>query len=422
MIGSTTVPKRARRAVFLAFFLNGFALALWVVNVPAVAASADVGNAVLGTTLLALGAGSLLAMQASGYLSALLGSRVSVMTGAVLLAVGLLLIAEAGSAWGLSGALFVFGMGNGCIDVAMNDQAVVVERRYGRPIMAAFHALFSVGGAVGAGLGALVQSVGIRFEASLTWTAGLVVVLGVVAVLGLLGRRDAQAAPERDDTEAEATAAPRGPILRRALVLGVLAFAFMLAEGMVNDWSALHARQHLGESAASASLAYFFFAVTMTAGRLVVDRVAATVGPTRVVRWGSVVAVAGLVVVVTSPLYPVTIVGWVLFGAGVAGIVPQIFTAAGALAPGRRGSIVLSRVVSGGYVGMLAGPAVIGWLSAGVGINTALVLPLVLLVVGVVAAPVVGATTDVAPARRTPGASEPAGTDEHEAPETRAAR
>jgi MFS family permease len=422
MISSTIIPKRARRAVFLAFFLNGFALALWVVNVPAVAANAGVGNAVLGTTLLALGAGSLLAMQASGYLSALVGSRVSVMTGAVLLAVGLLLIAEAGSAWGLAGALFVFGMGNGCIDVAMNDQAVVVERRYGRPIMAAFHALFSVGGAVGAGLGALVQSVGLRFQASLEWTAGLVVVLGIVAVLGLLGRQDAQAAPEQESPSADAAAGSRAPILRRALVLGAFAFVFMLAEGMVNDWSALHARQHLGESAASASLAYFFFAVTMTAGRLVADRVAAAVGPTRVVRWGSVIAVAGLVVVVSSPVYPLTIAGWMLFGAGVAGIVPQIFTAAGALAPGRRGSIVLSRVVSGGYVGMLAGPAVIGWLSAAVGINTALVLPLVLLVVGVVAAPVVGAVEDRAPARRAPGASPAASTDEHETPETRPVR
>lgn len=385
-----TRVRRARVAVFVAFFLNGFALAFWVVNIPAVASAADVSNAVLGTTLLALGAGSLIAMQASGYLSALLGSRFAVATGALLLAVGLLLIAEAGSAWGLAAALFVFGLGNGCIDVAMNDQAVAVERRYGRPIMAAFHALFSVGGAAGAGLGAAAQTAGIRYETTLLVVAGITVALAALAIIGLLNRHDAQTvdadsgAAERDES-----GAVRRPILARALVLGALAFAFMLGEGMVNDWSALHAKQHLGETAASASLAYFFFAVTMTAGRLVVDRVASAVGPVRVVRWGSVIAVVGLATVVASPVYPLTIAGWMVFGVGIAGIVPQIFTSAGALAPGRRGSIVLSRVVSGGYVGMLAGPAVIGWLSAAVGINFALVLPLVLLAVGIFAAPVV---------------------------------
>lgn len=387
-VDGAALPRRARGAVFLAFLVNGFALSMWVVNIPAVADATGVNNAVLGTTLLALGVGSVIAMQASGYLSALVGSRVAVIVGAVLLAGGLLLLVVAGSALALGLALFVFGLGNGCIDVAQNDQAVVVERRYGRPIMSAFHALFSVGGAIGAAAGALVQALEVSYRTTFVVAAAIVVITGTVAALGLLGREDSHST-STEDAGQQVASVDRRTVIRRAVVLGALAFAFMLAEGMVNDWSAVHARQHLGESASSASLAYFFFAVTMTSGRLVVDWIVERIGAVRVVRWGSATAVLGLGVVVASPTYPMTIIGWVVFGIGLAGVVPQLFTAAGALAPGRRGAIMLSRVVSGGYVGMLAGPAVIGWVSEWTGINIALLVPLVLLVIGFVAAPVV---------------------------------
>jgi len=387
--------RRSRVSVFGAFFLNGFALATWIVNIPAVSASSHIDNAVLGTTLLSLGFGSLLAMQASGYLSAFLGSRFTVAAGVVLIAAGLFGLTFVGDAWELAGALFVLGLGNGCIDVGMNDQAVAVERRYNRPIMSAFHGFFSVGGAVGAGVGALLQRAEIDFNASLRIAAIGVVALGVASIVGLLNRENVQA-EEKLDLPPAHTSSAQPPIARRAVILGVLAFAVMLGEGAVNDWSALHATQHLGQSASAASLPFFFFALTMTLGRLVMDRVAHAIGPVRVVRWGSAVAAVGLGTVIASPLYPLTILGWMIFGVGIAGIVPQVFTAAGALAPGRRGSIILSRVVSGGYFGQLAGPALVGWVSVGIGINLALLVPLFLLAAGIVAARVVSvsAATD----------------------------
>lgn len=376
--------RRARVAVTAAFLLNGFAIAMWVVNIPAVAAAADVGNAVLGTTLLALGAGSVVAMQATGHLAARVGSRIAVGVGAALLAAGTFMIAAAGSAALLATSLFVLGLGNGAIDVAMNDQAIRVQRRYGRPIMSAFHAMFSLGGAAGAGFGALLQSGDVDYRRSLWATALLVVLLAAAALPSLLPR---EPVPSTGGAGGGHHDRGREGVVRRGVVLGGLAFALMLVEGMVNDWSALHATQHLRQSDESASLAYLFFAVTMTAGRLIVDRVVARVGPVRVVRVGSMIALAGLTVVIVSPVYPGTVVGWVVLAAGLAGIVPQIFTAAGDLGDGDRAAVALSRVVSAGYLGMLAGPAIIGWISAAVGINLALLLALALLVTGVVAAP-----------------------------------
>lgn len=371
--------RRARLAVFGSFLLNGFVQATWVTSIPAIAKTTNVSNAALGTTLLALGVGSIIAMQFAGYATTRFGSREMVAGGMVVLAVGLSSVGFSSSGAQLFMTLLLFGLGNGTIEVAMNDQSVLVQRHYGRPIISAFHAFFSVGGALGAGLGALMQAMGFQISTAL-------VVAGVVsAVLGILVSRNLlafQTQNRDEESKSRTTHTPRAIVIRRAIVLGGLAFAFMLAEGMVSDWSALHATQHLRQSAPAAALAYFFFAAAMTTGRFVVDRVVGKVGPVAVVRYGGLIAIAGLVLVITSMFYSLTLVGWALFGIGLSGAVPQIFTAAGALGRDDRGAILLARIVSVGYIGMLAGPAIIGWISSAVGINAALSLPLALVVMG----------------------------------------
>lgn len=164
-----------------------------------------------------------------------------------------------------------------------------------------------------------------------------------------------------------------------------MAFLLMLAEGTANDWSALHATHHLGEEGSRAALAFAVFSVAMTVGRLRVDALVARFGPVAIVRYGSALASAGLLLVIMSAGYPLTLSGWLLFGIGLSGIVPQIFSAAGNLDPRRRGA-VMARVAGAGYLGLLAGPALIGWIAERIGVNAALVLPLVFCAVGVILA------------------------------------
>ncbi|GAA4182608.1 MFS transporter [Gryllotalpicola kribbensis] len=389
---STARLRRARAAVFGAFFINGFVLAVWVVQIPTVARETGIGNAALGSLLLLMGAGSVAGMQSTGYLAARVGSRAAVVLGALLLAAGAVVLSAAATPLALGVGLVVLGLGNGCIDVAMNDQAVEVERAYRRPIMSAFHATFSIGGAVGSGFGGVVNLLGGSVPAALL-PAAAVVLLGAAACAPFLRPLAAPSHDDRNPREPDGTGMPRRQLARRAALLAVLAFAFMLAEGTVNDWSSVHAVQHLRQSPAAASLAYVAFAIAMTIGRLAADRVSQRLGPRRVVRWGAGVAAAGLLLVVVSPIYPVTLVGWVLFGIGLSGIVPQIFTAAGNLVTGPRAAIMLSRVVTVGYAGMLAGPALIGWIAGAVGINLALTLPLLLCAVGMLFASAVGGRT-----------------------------
>jgi MFS family permease len=138
------------------------------------------------------------------------------------------------------------------------------------------------------------------------------------------------------------------------VILAALAFVLMLAEGVANDWSALQAVERLHEPHALASFAYGVFAIFMTTGRLLADRITNRIGPVRLVRFGSAVAAVGMGMIILSASYPLTLVGWGVFGIGISGVAPQIFSAAGNLSKSGQG-VVLSRVVSAAYAGQLVG-------------------------------------------------------------------
>lgn len=381
-MSATPLLRRARVAVFGFFFISGLALALWVVYIPAVQAALDLSHSVLGSLLLFLGLGSFIGMQTAGWLIDRVGSRRATIATALFMSLAITLPGFATEAWQLGAALFVFGLGFGGIDVAMNDQAVLVERGYARPVMSAFHAMFSIGGAIGALVGALLQSMQLSVQWALGTAAGVGLVVTALAASALVKPADALPAPAAEGADGSV---PLRALTGRIVALAALAFLIMLAEGTATDWSALHAVEHLGTSASAAALAYGAFAIAMTAGRFAADPIAHRLGPVRVVRYGSMIAAVGMAIVVLSTSYPVTLVGWVVFGLGLSGIVPQIFTAAGNLGAAKQGA-VMARVVGAGYLGLLAGPAVIGWIAQVTGLNLALLVPVLLCGVGILLA------------------------------------
>lgn len=368
---------RARAAVFTVFGINGFLLAMWVVHIPVVQQRVGVGHAALGTLLLALAVGALMGMQATGYLADRFGSNRTTVLFAAILAVAVIGPGLATAPWQLAVALVVFGFANGALDVSMNSQAVLVERRYHRPIMAAFHGLFSMGGIAGSLVGAATLAVGIDPPVTLA-AAGA---LGLAAILWSAPRLVRSEPTPHVPAESGA-----GGYSMRVILLGGVAFGLMLSEGVANDWSALQVKEHLGASDSVAALAFGAFSATMTLGRFVADRVSARIGGVAVVRYGTLAAAAGMALVMTSPWVPTTLVGWALFGLGLSGAVPQIFTAAGNIATGTPGKN-MSRVVGLGYIGFLAGPAAIGWISEVSSLTVAMVVPLVCVLVAAALAP-----------------------------------
>ncbi|MGW6833641.1 MFS transporter [Streptomyces sp. NPDC054949] len=394
--------RAARLATFAFFALNGFLMGMWIVHIPAVEHRTGISHAVLGSLLLLLGAGAFLGMQIAGPLTDRIGSRRTVPVGAAVCSAALVLPAVAGDVLTLGVALFVLGFGNGCLDVAMNTHAVQVERAYGRPVMSAFHAVFSLGGVLAALTGALTLGLGWSTTLTLTTVAVLGLVLTVPASAALLPSPAEQA---KDRAEAAPGVKRRTPA--RIWALAALAFALMLCEGVANDWSALHLRDVLDAPAATAALAYGAYSTAMTAGRLVTDRVVARTGPVFVVRYGAVSAALGLTAAALGDSVPMALAGWTAFGLGLSGCVPQFFSAAGHEDRGGSGTNV-SRVAGLGYLGMLAGPAVIGPLTHLVPLNLALLLPVALCLVAAGAAGVLRSRPPVIEGSRPRPASKPA--------------
>ena len=173
--------------------------------------------------------------------------------------------------------------------------------------------------------------------------------------------------------------ASRGRSETRWLVLslGVLGVCGLVGEGAAGDWSAVYLRDNLGTSAGFAALGFAAFSVTMTAGRLAGDRLAARLGAVRLVRGCGLVAAAGLAGGLLSRSALGAVAGFAVLGAGLSCVVPQVFSAGGRADPDRPGA-GLARVVGTGYVGMAAGPAAIGAVASRTGLPLALGIPVLL--------------------------------------------
>ncbi|WP_043663472.1 MFS transporter [Streptomyces xylophagus] len=381
--------RAARIATFVYFSLCGTLMGTWVVNIPAIEERVGISHATLGGLLVLLGLGAFIGMQVAGRLTDRLGARTVVPATAVLCSAALVLPGLPREPWALAAALLVFGFWNGCLDVSMNAHAVHVEKAYGRPVMSAFHATFSVGGVLAALVGAAAASAGLSPAAGMATMGALGIVIALVSARALL-----PIAPTAPAGQVEhAPAAERRGVGRRIWILAALALMVMLCEGAANDWSALHLKDVLGAPASIAAFAYGTFAATMTIGRLLADRLVARFGSMAILRYGAATAAVGIAIVTVSPWIWAAFAGWALFGLGLSGCVPQLFSAAGHADPAAAGANV-SRVAGLGYVGMLAGPAAIGWLTHLVALNHAFVLLILLCAITAVAAGVLRTGSD----------------------------
>ncbi|MER6472680.1 MFS transporter [Streptomyces collinus] len=372
-------PRGARVATYVYFVLCGTLMGAWVVHIPAVEERVGISHATLGGLLVLLGLGAFVGMQVAGPLTDRLGARVVVPAAGVLCGATLVLPGLARDPWTLAGSLLVFGFCNGCLDVSMNAHAVHVEKAYGRPVMSGFHATFSVGGVLAALVAAGSTSAGLHPAATLAAVGAVGVVIALASARALMpaaSAADSTGSTGSTDTVEETHASPpaaRRGTARRVWLLAVLALMVMLCEGAANDWSALHLKDVRGAPAGTAAFAYGTFAAAMTTGRLLADRFVARFGSLAILRHGAATAAVGITLVALGPWTWAAFVGWALFGLGLSGCVPQLFSAAGHADPAAAGANV-SRVAGLGYVGMLAGPAVIGWLTHLVPLDHAFVL------------------------------------------------
>lgn len=342
----------ARLSTRLAFLAAGMAMSAWAPLVPYAQARTHVEAGELGLLLLCLGIGSLCAMPVTGALAARFGCRRVILWSGLLCCAVLPALALAPSALTLALALLLFGATIGTLDVAMNIQAVILEKEDGGALMSGFHGMFSVGGIVGAGCMTLMLWAGVGIVPAALAMAAAVALALVCAGPHLLR---APAAAERD---APLLVMPHGAVI----VIGLLCGLVFLAEGAVLDWSAVFLTGGGEFSAAQGGLGYAAFASAMTLGRLNGDKIVRRWGGRLVLMLGGLAAALGFFATVLAPSAWVALAGFVLVGAGASNIVPVLFSAAGRQRD-MSASLAISAITTIGYAGILAGPALIGFVA-----------------------------------------------------------
>jgi fucose permease len=376
--------RAATTATYAAFIGSGFAFASWASRIPQVRDGLGLDAGSLGLVLLAIAAGSLLALPLSGPVVARIGSSRTVTSMAVLLGIGLT-IAALGSLAGVVPVvvgLFLLGFANGAWDVAMNVQGTVVERHLGRSIMSRFHAGFSLGTVAGALVGAAMVAGHVPVAAHLTGVA-IVVVLGVAWQARRFVPDHDEPDPAADDNAepSSALAAWREP---RTLLIGVFVLAFAFAEGAGNDWISVAAIDGHHVSAAFGTLAFAAFLTAMTIGRWFGPALLDRYGRTPVVRALALIGTAGVALFVAGPSPAYAYAGTLLWGLG-ASLGFPVGMSAGGDDP-RKAAGRVSVIASIGYCAFLAGPPAIGFLGDHLTVLRALIVVPALLTVAMLIA------------------------------------
>jgi predicted MFS family arabinose efflux permease len=357
----------ASRALRTQFFVTGALFATWGVHVPTVKTHYGLGEQSLAIAMLASGVGALIALAQAGRVVGRYGPRaVSAVMGLLCSAAVASLIALPQYA-ALLVVMGVFGISASLFDVAINAEASEIERQAAKPLMSGFHGMFSLGGMCGAGLGSVTPALGLSAQGHLLLATGAALAALLLACRAML--------PPPEPHEAggkQPLSIPRGPLL----LLGVLASMGLIAEGAMYDWSVLFMKQERGSQASTAALAYASFSGAMAAGRFGGDWVRGHVPAPRLMRASGVLAAAGMALALAVPVPGVALGGFALVGLGLSNVVPVLFSAASQV-PGVSPAHGIAAVSGMGYLGMMAGPPLIGLVAEHSSLTTGLLVVVV---------------------------------------------
>lgn len=366
--------KKAKQATQWIFLVCGLGMSTWAPLVPFVKDRLHMNDADLGLLLLLLGFGAMLMMPLSGMLVSRYGTRVIMALATVIIAGTLPLLAVLPHFVGMAITLFLFGGGIGMMDVAMNAHGVYVQNRFNRSIMSSLHGLFSLGGLFGSlGLGMLIKLGLNPFHATIAISL-LLLLMMVLQYRHLFSPADEQHEATAPENAAAVTRERKGFqwLNKSILLLGFMCFTAFLSEGAMLDWGAVFLRDVKGVAPELAGAGYATFSIAMAAMRLMGDRIIDRLNSRTVVVTGSLLAFAGLLLIVVSPWLAGSLAGFGLLGVGASNIVPVFFSEAGRV-KNVSPTASISAMTTMGYSGQLVGPAFLGWVANRFSLNAAFV-------------------------------------------------
>ncbi|WP_082072223.1 MFS transporter [Pseudarthrobacter chlorophenolicus] len=386
-----TIPVNRRRfALGLLFFLPGLTIASWVTRTPAIRDLVDATTAQMGLVLFGLSVGSMIGILASGTLVARFSTRPVIFAGigGVIASMPTIGVGAAlGSAVLVAAGLFLFGVGMGSSEVAMNIEGAEVEQLLGRSFLPLLHGFFSLGTVVGA-------LAGIAFTATDFPVLWHLIIIGAVSILAwaLAMPHVARGTGIRQPTASAGTRRRWAGLDRSLLPIGIVILAMALAEGTANDWLPLVMVDGHGLDPAFGSAVFAAFAAAMTAGRFLGGSFVNRFGQAKVLTASALFGAAGLGLVAFSDSQIVAAAAVLLWGFGASMGFPLAISAAGGDHPDASARVAF--VATMGYVAFLVGPPVLGLVGEEHGLRNALIIPLVFVVAAALVAPRVGRATD----------------------------
>lgn len=369
--------SRALWATRIQFAALGMLGGAWGVHIPSVKTQYALGEAMLSTVLLAAASGAVLSLFGAGRVIGRLGARHACALAAAVMGVSLALALIWGTLWLLLPAMLLFGMAMSLFDVAINTEGTALESLSGRTVMSNLHAMFSVGAMAGAALTGAMLRAGVDPKIQLA-----AIGLAAAAVVALAARwmLEVHPAPADDEAPQRHFAWPRGPLL----VIGLMIFAGMSAEGVMYDWCVLYLQQEVKLGQDVAAMGYAAFTAAMALARFAGDALRERYSERNLLRASAGLSAAAMAVVLLSGHPVVSIVGYAFVGAGLAPVVPILFNAATRV-PGTSRAASIAAVSSIGYSGFMIGPPLIGGIAQAVSLTAAMwvvVLASALLAIG----------------------------------------
>ncbi len=360
--------KNSRFAVSLIFAINGMVFGTWASRIPAIVDFHDLSPGSLGLLIFLAGLSAVIAFSIFGraadrYGAAFITKRATLL----LIPLTLIFIAYANSIWMLVFAVIFFGAIHGGDDVAMNAWAAEVEREYTRPVMSSFHAMWSLGAGIGAGLGSLLAFYEVGFKNHFSLISIIIFVLALSAAFVPF-----ESQKNKKDAKSPFISIPKGSLLPVATIT----FFASLSEGAVADWSAIFLKSVASLNDGNAALGFTVFSVCMFSMRLLGDRISFILGPATAARYSGLVALTGSIILLVSDSFLLLLLGFGLIGLGIAVIIPLAFSRAGNDETISQGTAIAS-IATLGYGGMLLGPLFLGLIAEITSIKTSfLILPI----------------------------------------------
>lgn len=368
-----------RIAAKTVYFMLGVGSGTFAANIPRIKENLELTPGALGLALLCCSLGGFVAMQFAAPLIKRLGLRLLLSILAPLFPLVLILIALSGNFVTLALAFALFGGLTSIAGIAINAQAIDIEKAYAKAIMSSFHALFSVGGLVGAAVGGFMAAHHLSVPQSMTIIAVVLSAIGITLIAKIFDVTKYNF--KEDHTVIEKPHRHhKAKWWRQVLLIGGLIFICYLTEGAIADWSAIYMKDQHAAGPLIAVLAYMIFNACMTIGRFSGDMVIRKFGSVQTLTVGGMLGVAGLTIGLLSPNIVMALIGFGIVGIGVSVLVPILISMAGNL-PGGDRNVAIARASTCGSIGLMAGPALIGFIAESYNLLAAMLVPVLLLTI-----------------------------------------